>query len=146
MNPATRTISATALLFASLTFAPAAFAFGIFTVGPAVDCPYHSIQDAVDAAAANPGVDYVWISNDLASGTKYSYSGQHIHVHDADGVIIEGGFVSCSDYDIGPGENTTISGAGNDGLRREAFANFARRRSSDSAPAWLYLSASSLVQ
>ena len=69
----------------------------------------------MDAAAATPGVDYVWISNDLASGTRHNYTGQHIHVNDADGVIIEGGFVSCFDPDITPGENTTISGAGNDG-------------------------------
>lgn len=92
-----------------------AFAFSIFTVGPASECPYHSIQDAVDAAANTPGVDYVWISNDTASGTRYTYTGQHIHVNDPDGVIIEGGFISCSDPDITDNEYTTISGASNDG-------------------------------
>ena len=55
------------------------FAFSIFTVGPASDCPYHSIQAAVDAAANTPGVDYVWISNDLGSGARYNYSGQAGH-------------------------------------------------------------------
>jgi len=92
-----------------------AFAYSIFTVGPASDCPYHSIQDAVDAAASTPGVDYVWISNDVDSGTRHNYTGQHIHVNDPDGVIIEGGFTSCSDPNIGDSETTTISGAGNDG-------------------------------
>ena len=97
------------------------FAFSIFTVGPTSDCPFNPgnsdnpIQDAVDAAANTPGVDYVWISNDMASGTRYNYTGQHIHVNDADGVIIEGGFDSCSDPNIGDNETTTISGAGNDG-------------------------------
>ena len=37
-----------AFLFAD----PSARAFQVFTVGPAADCPYHSIQTAVDAAAA----------------------------------------------------------------------------------------------
>lgn len=92
-----------------------AFAFSIFTVGPGADCPYSTIQAAVDAARDTPGTDYVWISNDLASGTRHDYTGEHVFVNDADGVIIEGGFVSCSDPDIAPGEFTTISGAGNDG-------------------------------
>lgn len=104
-----------ALLAGCLFAAPSAFAFEIFTVGPAADCPYHTIQSAVDAAAATPGVDYVWISNDSASGSSHTYTGQHVRVNDADGVIIEGGFVSCSDPDISDGETTTISGAGNDG-------------------------------
>jgi hypothetical protein len=98
----------------TLVHAPA-FAFSVFTVGPGADCPYHSIQDAVDAAAGTAGVDYVWISNDLASGARYNYTGQHIHVNDPDGVLIEGGFTSCSDYQINSNETTTISGAGNDG-------------------------------
>ena len=98
----------------ALAFAQSsAFAYSIFTVGPG--CPYSTIQSAVDAAAATPGVDYVWISNDSASGTRFNYTGQHVHVNDPDGVIIEGGFVSCSDPDIGDNETTTISGAGNDG-------------------------------
>ena len=97
------------------------FAFSIFTVGPTADCPFNlvnsdnPIQDAIDAAANTPGVDYVWISNDMASGSRYNYTGQHIHVNDPDGVIIEGGFVSCSDPNINDNETTTISGAGNDG-------------------------------
>ena len=92
-----------------------AFAFSVFTVGPAADCPYHSIQDAVNAAAGTAGVDYVWISNNLVSGARYNYVGQHIRVNDPDGVVIEGGFVSCADPNIDANENTTISGAGNDG-------------------------------
>lgn len=90
-----------------------AFAFSIFTVGPG--CPYTDIQTAVNDAAATPGVDYVWISNDLVTGTRHNYTGQHIRVNDADGVIIEGGFISCFDPDITASETTTISGAGNDG-------------------------------
>src|ERR1700722_15285291 len=97
------------------------FAFSIFTVGPTADCPFNlvnsdnPIQDAIDAAANTPGVDYVWISNDMASGSRYNYTGQHIHVNDPNGVIIGGGLVSCSDPNINDNETTTISGAGNDG-------------------------------
>jgi hypothetical protein len=110
------------ILFVALFSSPVSvFAFSIFTVGPTADCPFNlvdsdnPIQDAVDAAANTPGVDYVWISNDMDSGTRHNYTGQHIHVNDPDGVIIEGGFVSCSDPNIGDNETTTISGAGNDG-------------------------------
>lgn len=115
-NPAHRFIAFTLPLALALLLSPVCvLAYSIFTVGPAGDCPYHSIQDAVDAAANTPGVDYVWISNDLANGTRHNYTGQHVHVNDPDGVIIEGGFVSCADPAINDNENTTISGAGNDG-------------------------------
>jgi len=83
-----------------------ALAFAIYTVG--AGCPYATIQDAVNAAYANPGEDYVWIAN------NQSYSGQHVIVFDQD-VDIEGGFTDCNDYTIGPNDYTTISGAGNDG-------------------------------
>lgn len=92
-----------------------AFAFSIFTVGPAADCPYATIQAAVDAARDLPGRDLVWISNDLVGGTRHDYTNEHVVVNDPDGVVIEGGFVSCADPDIGPNEYTTVSGAGNDG-------------------------------
>ena len=109
------TLRASMLLIALVVAPGSAFGYSIFTVGPASDCPYHSIQDAVDAAANTPGADYVWISNDMDSGTRHNYTGQHIRVNDPDGVIIEGGFTSCSDPTIGDNETTTISGAGNDG-------------------------------
>ena len=98
-----------------------ASAFSIFTVGPTADCPYNPanhanpIQAAIDDAAATPGADYVWISNDLANGSNHVYQGQHIRVNDTDGVIIEGGFASCAAPAIGPNDRTTISGSGNDG-------------------------------
>jgi len=92
---------------------PAA-AFNVYKVDP--DCvalgAYATIQEAIDAAASNPGSDYVWISND--NGTR-TYSGQSITVNDPDGVIIEGGFSDCNDFDPGVAY-TTINGAGNGGL------------------------------
>src|SRR5262249_34695983 len=71
-------------------------------------CPYATIQAALTAAYYSPGEDYVWIVNNK------SYTGEHIAVGDQD-VDIEGGFSDCNDYTIGPGDTTTISGAGNDG-------------------------------
>lgn len=92
---------------------PAA-AFNVHKVDP--DCvafgAYATIQAAINAAASNPGADYVWISND--NGTR-TYTGQHITVNDADEVIIEGGFSDCNDFDPGV-EYTTINGAGNGGF------------------------------
>ena len=109
--------SATIAILLGCCFACAvesAAAFNIYKVDP--DCvalgAYATIQAAIDAAAANPGADYVWISNDNGSLT---YSGQHITVNDADGVIIEGGFSDCNDFDPGV-SYTTISGAGNGGF------------------------------
>ena len=81
-------------------------AFQIFTVG--AGCPYATIQEALTASYYSPGEDYVWIVNNT------SYTGQHITIADQD-VDIEGGFTDCNDFDIGPNDTTTISGAGNDG-------------------------------
>ena len=46
--------------------------FAIFTVGGDAACQYGDIQAAIDAAAAHPGEDYVWIA------ANRSYSGQHL--------------------------------------------------------------------
>ena len=85
-----------------------AAAFQVFKVGGDADCPYPSIQAAVDAAAATPGADYVWIA------MNGSYAGENVQVSDADGVIIVGGLVDCDDIDVDT-RMTTVSGAGNDG-------------------------------
>lgn len=83
-------------------------AFAIYTVGAEAGCTFHDIQSAVNAAAANPGDDYVWISNDQ------TYTNQEISVSDQD-VIIEGGFTSCADFTIAPTDTTTLRGAGGGG-------------------------------
>ena len=87
---------------AALAFATDAAAFIIYKVGAAPDCPFHTIQEAVDAAAANPGTDLVWIAMDQ------EYTGQHVVVADQN-VIIEGGFTDCFDDDPGV-EQTVING------------------------------------
>lgn len=73
--------------------------FLIYRVGGGADCPYHTIQDAVDAATQHPGVDLVWIAMDQ------SYTDQHVVVTDQD-VDIQGGFTDCEDID--PGSDVTI--------------------------------------
>ena len=103
-----RPAHSTAWVFvAASVAAPSAGAFEIFTVGGDAACGFSSIQAAVDAAAAVPGEDYVWIASNQA------YTGQHVVVQDQD-VLIEGGFVDCSDFDIDT-ELTTVNGAGNGG-------------------------------
>jgi predicted outer membrane repeat protein len=102
-----RCLAANFIAIAALVFASDAAAFIVYKVGGDADCPYTSIQDAVDAAAANPGTDYVWVA------MNKSYTGQQVVIADQD-VIVEGGFTDCDDNDIDTAQ-TTVSGAGNDG-------------------------------
>ena len=93
--------------FAMFLAASAEAGVGIFTVGNGTDCPYRDIQAAVDAAAAHPGPDYVWIVDD------HTYTGEQVLVTDTETVVIEGGFSTC---DIPtPDSFSTVSGAGNGG-------------------------------
>jgi predicted outer membrane repeat protein len=89
---------------------PAA-AFIVYKVDPTCGAPgaFSTIQEAVDAAAANTGVDYVWISHD---GHTTTYS-EHVVVNDPDGVIIEGGFNDCYDFDPGT-DQTSVGASGSD--------------------------------
>ncbi len=90
------------MLAISLLVPHVALAYNIYTVGGDAACQFAFIQDAIDAAAANPGEDYVWIASNR------TYADQHIVVTDQD-VDIEGGFTDCNAFD--PGTNqTTISG------------------------------------
>jgi predicted outer membrane repeat protein len=92
---------------AMFSLASPAGAFAIYTVGGDAACGYTSIQDAVDAAAANPGEDYVWVAS------NQPYTGQRVVIEDQD-LDIEGGFVDCSDSDIDT-MKTIVSGADNGG-------------------------------
>lgn len=100
-------------LSTSVLAASPAFAFQIFTVGGDGACGFTSIQAAVDAAAAAPGEDYIWIARNR------TYTAQHIVVQNQS-VLIEGGFDDCSDFTI-ESELTTINGAGNGGGAVFAF-------------------------
>lgn len=81
-----------------------AFGFNVYTVGTGLGCKYSNVQDAINAAAANPGEDYVWISQ---SG---SYGNQAITINGQD-VIVEGGFAHCTDNQPAPGARTALRGA-----------------------------------
>ena len=87
---------------AGLIASPLASAYSIYTVGGDAACNFAFIQDAIDAAAANPGEDYVWIASNR------TYEDQHLVVTDQD-VDIEGGFTDCSDFDPEL-DQTTIGG------------------------------------
>ncbi len=80
-------------LIASVCLPQIAFAgFNIYTVGGDASCQFSSIQDAIDAAAAHPGGDDVWIA------MNGIYTDQQLVVTDQD-VNIQGGFTDCSDFD-----------------------------------------------
>jgi hypothetical protein len=83
-----------------------AVAFNVYKVDPdcVADGAYAHIQDALDAAAANPGTDYVWIADKSGYPETLSIANQD--------VIIEGGFTDCNDNDIGPSDRSYISGLG----------------------------------
>lgn len=80
-------IACAALALAACTSARAA----VITVGPPGDanCQYHSLQAAIDAAAASPGLDILRV----AAGT---YTAQRLSISDAGDLAIEGGFVDCA--------------------------------------------------
>jgi predicted outer membrane repeat protein len=101
-------VGALALLGAT----PSAFAsVNIYTVGTSTaasgPCNFSTIKDAVDAAAAHPGLDRIYIA------TNATYSAEAIVIDNQD-LNIVGGFKNCGDF-LAPSVNTTISGAGNGG-------------------------------
>ncbi|MEO5558113.1 MAG: hypothetical protein ABIO49_00385 [Dokdonella sp.] len=96
-------------LIIGLVVAPMSHAtrYDIFRVGADAACTHTTIQAAIDAAAASPDEDYVWIAS------NQSYSGQHVTIHDQD-VDVKGGFASCSDNaPANANAMTTVSGSGN---------------------------------
>ena len=82
---------------------PSAFAYNVYTVGGDGACGYNFIQDAIDAAANNPGEDYVFIASDR------EYGDQHLVVTDQD-VDIVGGFPDCTQLGDAGLLQTTIGG------------------------------------
>jgi hypothetical protein len=95
------------VLAVGLLVVPIGHATQIFRVGSDAACTQTTIQDAIDAAAASPGEDYVWIA------ANQDYSGQHVTIQDQT-VDVVGGFADCSASDAGSAL-TTVSGAGNGG-------------------------------
>lgn len=76
----------------------------VLTVGPpgaTTGCSHPTLQAAIDAAAASPGLDIIRIARGL-------YPAQHLVINDSGSLAIEGGFVSCQTlvyYD-----NSTLDG------------------------------------
>ena len=91
-------------LAALILASPSAFAFNVYTVGVGVGCKYSNVQDAINAAAASPGEDYVWISQSA------TYTNQAITISNQD-VIVEGGFANCTDNEPASGARTLLQGA-----------------------------------
>lgn len=90
-------------LVAGLCLPHLALAFNVYSVGGDGACGYAFIQDAIDAAAANPGEDYVFIASNRG------YADQHLVVTDQD-VDIVGGFPDCTQLGDPGLAQTTIGG------------------------------------
>ena len=102
-----RSILRGSCLAVGLVVAPMSHATQIFRVGSDAACTHTEIQDAIDAAAASPGEDYVWIASNQA------YGGQHVTI-EGQTVDVVGGFADCGASEAGTAI-TTVSGAGNGG-------------------------------
>ncbi|MFI4969167.1 MAG: hypothetical protein ACHP7D_03105 [Lysobacterales bacterium] len=98
-----RTLYLLLALAAGICLPQFALAFNVYTVGGDGACGYAFIQDAIDAAAANPGEDYVFIA------TNRTYDSQHLVVTDDD-VDIVGGFPDCTQLGDPGLAQTTING------------------------------------
>lgn len=102
-------ICAMCCLLAALHCAPAkalTFLVGAATV-PSV-CDYNNLQAAINAAATNPGEDFIRVANDQ------SYSAQALTIGQQD-LTITGGYANCSTAlppDALPSVSTTLNGAG----------------------------------
>lgn len=94
-----------ALLVAALVLAAPHAAADIFTVGVGTGCTHATIQQAIDAAQANPGADTIRVTRSLG------YTQQALTVNTAQDLSIVGGFATCSQA-ASDGTRTTVSGAG----------------------------------
>jgi hypothetical protein len=90
-------------LMAGIALAQSALAFNVYTVGGDGSCGYAFIQDAIDAAANNPGEDYVFIASNR------TYADQHLVITGQD-VDIVGGFPDCTQLGDPGLVQTTIGG------------------------------------
>lgn len=80
-----------------------------YTVGASgTGCTHTTIQTAINAAAANPGVDTVRITRSA------TYTGQHIVVNDNQNLNILGGFATCA-ATVSDGQKTVVSAASTTG-------------------------------
>lgn len=109
MNPAStgrRSASSLLVLAAALSCSAAhgdAHAATILVGGDA--CDFTSIQDALDAAASNPGADTIRVA------TNATYTAQALKIANQS-LTITGGFSSCTATEPTPGARTIISGLG----------------------------------
>lgn len=103
MRHATLLLSAAGLL-AGLTLA-APVGAAIYTVGIGTGCTHATLQQAINAAEANPGADTIRVTRSQA------YSQQAVVINTAQELDLVGGFATCSQA-TSDGIRTTLSGAG----------------------------------
>ena len=91
-------------LAVSLAVASPAWA-STFKVGTGTGCTHSTIQDAVDAADANPGVDHIILTRSV------SYTQQAIYIQQAQPLTLTGGYATCAAA-APAGERTVVNGSG----------------------------------
>ncbi|MEO7916865.1 MAG: hypothetical protein ABIR16_04415, partial [Dokdonella sp.] len=98
------TIVKVASLLILLVSAPSAFA-STFKVGTDLNCTHSTIQAAVNAANANPGLDHIIIAN------NGNYTAQAVKIQQAQPLTISGGYATCATTQQSA-VRTIVSGAG----------------------------------
>ena len=76
-----------------------------FKVGTGTGCTHSTIQAAVNAANANPGLDFIIITRSLG------YTAQAVKIQQAQPLTILGGYATCTTT-VPSGERTIVSGNG----------------------------------
>jgi hypothetical protein len=90
----------------AFSLVPARAPAAIYIVGTgSAACTHTSIQDAVAAAAVNPGLDFIRITQTL------NYLDQGIAISNQD-LQLEGGWADCNAGSATPGARTVVSGEG----------------------------------
>ena len=77
----------------------------IFKVGTGAGCTHSTIQAAVNAANANPGLDNIFITRSL------TYTAQAVKIQQAQTLALRGGYATCAD-NTPSGPATIVSGNG----------------------------------
>ncbi|HKE48984.1 MAG TPA: hypothetical protein VKB52_13050, partial [Rhodanobacteraceae bacterium] len=95
----------------ALTALPGLASAATFRVGTGAGCTHATIQDAIDAAAGDPG------TNDFIRITRSAtYDDVALDIHDQD-VVLVGGYVNCLD-EVGDGQRTVLNGDGDHSVVR----------------------------
>ena len=99
------------VILCALIALPGLASAATFRVGTGAGCTHATIQDAIDAAAADPDVaDFIRVTRSA------TYDNVALDIHDQH-VVLLGGYVNCLD-EVGDGQRTVLNGDGDHSVVR----------------------------